>query len=143
MPAGTASKVMVIRHAEKPADPPPPAGVTADGAQDPESLIVDGWQRAGALACLFAPSRGPLQSPEIATPQWIYASGIAKHSETARPQETTRRDVSVQRLDGRVSCGNCPSFRNVGQLSALAVPVSRLPRPRRCGDETERCDIRS
>jgi hypothetical protein len=79
---------MVIRHAEKPADTGSPFGVTVDGSQDAESLIVQGWQRAGALATLFSPSRGPLQSPELATPQVLYASGIAKHSSSERPQET-------------------------------------------------------
>jgi len=83
-----APKIMVIRHAEKPADSGSPFGVTADGSQDPESLIVQGWQRAGAIASLFAPSRGPLQSSELATPQFLYASGVAKHSDSRRPQET-------------------------------------------------------
>jgi hypothetical protein len=84
----TATKIMVIRHAEKPADSGSPFGVTTAGEQDAESLIVQGWQRAGALATLFAPSRGPLQSPELAIPQFLYASGIAKHSSSLRPQET-------------------------------------------------------
>ena len=83
-----APKIMVIRHAEKPAATGSPFGVTADGTQDTESLIVQGWQRAGALGTLFAPSRGGLQSPELATPQFLYASGIGKHSGSQRPQET-------------------------------------------------------
>ena len=81
-----ASKVMIIRHAEKPTDSPPSHGVTAAGEHDPESLIVRGWQRAGALACLFAPSRGPLQSPELAQPQLLYASD--KRGGSQRPLET-------------------------------------------------------
>lgn len=81
-----ASKVMVIRHAEKPTASPPFYGVTAAGEKDPESLIVRGWQRAGALACLLAPSRGPLQSPELAQPQLLYASD--KQSGSQRPLET-------------------------------------------------------
>ena len=83
-----ATRIMVIRHAEKPADTGAPFGVNADGNQDPESLIVQGWQRAGAVASLFAPSRGPLQSPDLSTPQFLYASGTAKHSSSERPQET-------------------------------------------------------
>lgn len=86
MPAST--RIMVIRHAEKPADTPPPQGVDIGGDADPESLIPQGWQRAGALACLFAPARGPLQSTGISTPQTIFASGIGHHSHSLRPQET-------------------------------------------------------
>lgn len=79
---------MIIRHAEKPADSPPPHGVNPDGDHDSESLIPLGWQRAGALACLFDPARGPLQSPGISTPQAIFASGVGHHSHSLRPQQT-------------------------------------------------------
>jgi hypothetical protein len=91
----SAPKIMIIRHAEKPGDNDsddpgtgPPYGVQADGTQDGDSLIVQGWQRAGALATLFAPFRGPLQAPELVTPQFLYATGIGKHSNSKRPQET-------------------------------------------------------
>ena len=85
----SATKIMIIRHAEKPTTTPPPAlnGVTITGAQDHDSLIVRGWQRAGALVALFAPSRGSLQSPELATPQFIYASSTSD-VEGNRPEET-------------------------------------------------------
>jgi hypothetical protein len=87
-PPPTAPKIMVIRHAEKPGDPPPPHGVDMNGDHDRESLVPLGWQRAGALACLFAPARGPLQASELATPRYIYASGLGTHSDSMRPQET-------------------------------------------------------
>jgi len=88
MSTPTAPKIMVIRHAEKPADTPPPQGVDIDGNADDQSLIALGWQRAGALACLFAPARGPLQAEELATPQIVYAAGVGHHSDSLRPQET-------------------------------------------------------
>jgi len=84
-----ATKIMLIRHAEKPTVSPPAQGVSVAGAQDKESLIVQGWQRAGALAVFFAPSVGPLQNAQIATPKFIYAAhpgGKGSHSE--RPTET-------------------------------------------------------
>lgn len=90
----TASKIMVIRHAEKPADNPPPQGVDINGDADPESLIPLGWQRAGALACLFAPARGPLQAPELATPQVVFAAGVGHHSHSERPEETVSAVVA-------------------------------------------------
>lgn len=88
-----ASKIMVIRHAEKPPDNPPHDimpyyGVSDLGLQDPESLIVQGWQRAGALTCFFAPTHGPLQNSELATPQFLFASGVGGPSNSKRPQET-------------------------------------------------------
>jgi hypothetical protein len=84
----TATKIMLIRHAEKPPSNPPPHGIDINGDQDTESLIVQGWQRAGALVVFFAPSVGPFQNSEIATPSTIYASQIAKGSSSERPQET-------------------------------------------------------
>ena len=83
-----AKKIMIIRHAEKPAESGAPFWVDINGNQNPESLIPLGWQRAGALTVLFAPTDGKLQNPGIATPQYLYASGVAKHSNSQRPLET-------------------------------------------------------
>jgi hypothetical protein len=61
---------MLIRHAEKPPETgPPPAGVHEDGVQHEHSLIVRGWQRAGALAPFFAMP----WDPAIATPTELYS----------------------------------------------------------------------
>ena len=73
------TKIMVIRHAEKPDDKH--QGVTSHGDADKESLIVRGWQRAGALTALFDPTNGPLQNPNLAVPKVIYASDPEKPSE--------------------------------------------------------------
>jgi len=65
--------IMIIRHAEKPDPAGTPFGVTPHGRQDPHSLTVTGWIRAGALAQLFAPSHG--QPPAgLRRPDTIYAS---------------------------------------------------------------------
>jgi len=79
---------MIVRHAEKPADSGAPYGVDINGNQDPESLIPQGWQKAGALAAFFDPVDEMLQNPGPAIPQHLYASGIGKHSNSLRPQET-------------------------------------------------------
>jgi hypothetical protein len=81
-----ATKIMMIRHAEKPPDGE--NGVTINEKPDPQSLIIRGWQRAGALAVLFAPSNGQYERPGLGTPQFVYASKVEKHSESWRPQET-------------------------------------------------------
>jgi hypothetical protein len=66
---------MIIRHGEKPlVKGQPPFGLTPDGQQDWESLTVRGWQRAGALADLLKPVRGPLQDPNLTVPDLVYAS---------------------------------------------------------------------
>lgn len=83
-----AKKIMIIRHAEKPADSGAPFGVDINGNQNPESLIPLGWQRAGALVPFFAPSDSKPQSTGIVTPQYLFAAGVGKHSNSLRPQET-------------------------------------------------------
>jgi hypothetical protein len=76
LPGGAASAppniIYIIRHGEKPADPPavaagqtppppgPPFGVDFQGNQNPHSLLPSGWQRSGALAALFDPATGLL-----------------------------------------------------------------------------------
>lgn len=82
------SKIMIIRHAEKPADDGSIDGVSVSGAQDAEDLIVRGWQRSGALARFFAPVNGPPADPRLATPVFIFASAIGSHSNSLRPQHT-------------------------------------------------------
>ena len=81
-------KIMLIRHAEKPPEDPPPHGVTAGGKRDAESLTVRGWQRAGALAAALAPSSGSVSNDALAVPRFVFASRLAKHAGSRRPQQT-------------------------------------------------------
>jgi broad specificity phosphatase PhoE len=83
-----AEKIMVVRHAEKPTNSPPPYGVTDEGEREGESLAVRGWQRAGALAALLAPQDGSFQHPSLAEPRFIYASRPTKRNGSRRPLET-------------------------------------------------------
>ena len=84
------TKIMIIRHAEKPPNPPNTNGpwdVLVDGKSGGgESLLVPGWQRAGALNAFFAPHKSKPSNPEIATPDYIYAANPS--GETQRPWET-------------------------------------------------------
>lgn len=79
-------KIMFIRHAEKPE--PGFAGVTPAGVQDKEDLIVDGWQRAGALARFFAPLAPDVIASGLETPATIFATKADTASKSIRPQHT-------------------------------------------------------
>jgi hypothetical protein len=128
----SATKIMLIRHAEKPNDPAlgpdddveepadsaqkpegtsAPYGVNSNGVGDPESLTVQGWQRAGALATFFDPSCGPLQDPQLATPQFIYASKAVPHSDSdsMRPQETVTPLINKLKYEQMLAEG-CVNF---------------------------------
>jgi broad specificity phosphatase PhoE len=79
------SKIMVIRHGEKPNGS---GGVMPDGSVNPEALTPTGWQRAGALVGLFVPSAGHFADTSLATPRTVYASDVGRHSKSLRPQQT-------------------------------------------------------
>jgi hypothetical protein len=90
----TAKKIMLIRHAEKPEDTV--QGVDVNGNDGREFLVVQGWQRAGALVRFFAPSSPQSQRPGIDQPQSLFASGPVSKSEkkagsgskSYRPEQT-------------------------------------------------------
>jgi hypothetical protein len=79
--------IFVIRHGEKPPDSPPPHGVDVDGDHDKHSLITRGWQRAGALATLFAPRDGPLRAG-LKTPTQLIAPAYPKAAANERTHQT-------------------------------------------------------
>ena len=82
------TKIMIIRHGEKPPKHGgPPYDVQEDGSPGKgKSLIVPGWQRAGALNAFFAPYQSTPPSPAIAKPDFIYAA--SPDNESQRPCET-------------------------------------------------------
>lgn len=90
----TALKIMVIRHAEKPHNED--SGVNESGEMNKHDLTVRGWQRAGALACFFAPTHGLLQDPRLARPRFLFASAASDDSSgddasrSHRPEETIK-----------------------------------------------------
>ncbi len=81
------SKLMIIRHAEKPGDYSGQqlSGVDYTAAHAGEAgkrhLTTLGWQRAGALTTLFVSPWGP--KPGLATPDVLYASDPDKGREAA------------------------------------------------------------
>src|SRR6476619_916507 len=85
----SAPKIMIIRHAEKPTTTSIGQlfGVTFTGEQAADSLIVQGWQRAGGLVNLFAPAGGQFQHSDLATPQFLFATANSAEGGN-RPEET-------------------------------------------------------
>ena len=121
-PALRATKIMLIRHAEKPAKDDAPYGVTAKGERSKESLEVRGWQRAGALANLLAPANGHLQHAALAKPQFLFASKPLRRKGSRRPIETItplaqklalRINSSFQRSDFASMIGEVVSCNGV------------------------------
>jgi hypothetical protein len=89
--------IYIIRHGEKPDEPAPrrsaPAhsGVDFHGNQNGHSLLPRGWQRSGALAALFDPSRGSPRAG-LQVPRMLIAPSYGDSSKAAhhRTHQTIR-----------------------------------------------------
>ena len=92
---GLPAAIYIIRHGEKPttasypADPDSDAGASSgkpqqilgvdiDGQNDDDSLIPQGWQRAGGLATLFDPTDSQFPSPYLSRPTLIASPSYGK-----------------------------------------------------------------
>jgi hypothetical protein len=97
-----ATRIMVLRHAEKPGvyRGLRYEGVRADGKADAKSLVTLGWERAGGLVTLFAPPWGP--APGLSVPTQLFA---------ADPED---------KGDGRGGSDDEPSQRPYQTLTAVA-----------------------
>jgi len=82
------NKIMLIRHAEKPAADI--SGVSEHGNEDPDELSVRGWQRAGALVRYFAPFGGKFAHPTLATPGLVFAAAPTDHAKSLRSKHTAK-----------------------------------------------------
>jgi hypothetical protein len=99
-----ATRIMLIRHAEKPDDKD--GGVDQKGEPDKHDLIVRGWQRAGALVQFYANPRDP-NSP-IKRPATIFATEPNSGSESNRPLHTVTPLAKFLNLniDSRIAEGS-------------------------------------
>lgn len=95
VPTRLPAAIFIIRHGEKPTDattsgsdhdsssskPKQILGVDIDGQNNDDSLIPQGWQRAGGLATLFDPTDGQFPSPYLNRPTLIAAPSYGKPEE--------------------------------------------------------------
>ncbi|GJD54578.1 histidine phosphatase family protein [Methylobacterium dankookense] len=115
----SALTVLLLRHAEKPGGDYPGVGRTFEGKRDDKSLIVRGWQRAGAWAALL----GSGLSADYPLPTIIYAARpepvTAEASFSHRPWETALPLARRLYLDVNTRWG-------VGQEQALVEELTKL-----------------
>jgi hypothetical protein len=121
--------IYIIRHGEKPADPPvlspgdappapvPPFGVDFQGIQDPHSLLPRGWQRSGALAVLFDPVTGPLQAG-LQTPAALLSPSYGSTDKTTEH----RTYQTIEALSDRLGLAIVSAYAE-GDEPALASAV--------------------
>jgi len=76
-------RILIIRHAEKPAHGSDEQAIDEQGRADPSALSVRGWQRAGALVTFFAPRAHAQLDPRIAKPTALFAA--KSHARSRRP----------------------------------------------------------
>lgn len=115
-----ATRIMLIRHGEKPAMDGSVLGVTLQGEQSPDELSVRGWQRAGALATLFAPGQSDVRRLGIETPAHLYAPGQTTHVRSVRAEHT------IGPLSELLGLPILKDFRK-GDEEALATAIVQKP----------------
>jgi hypothetical protein len=126
--------IYVIRHGEKPADPPPaaagqaaaatgpPFSIDFQGNQDPHSLLPQGWQRSGALAVLFDPALGPLQAG-LRTPATLLSPSYGSADKTT----AHRTHQTIQGLSDRLGLAIVSDFAEGSEPQLAASVVSSYP----------------
>jgi hypothetical protein len=120
----SAVTVLVIRHAEKPDRGWPGPGLTANGEKDEKSLVIRGWQRAGAWATLFGAGidiRGTYPAPAR-----IYAADPADAEEgkpSQRPFETIKPLADRLRLTPVTRWGHGDEGKIVADINSFTGVV--------------------
>lgn len=103
--AGHCTKLMVIRHAEKPDRQAGILGVTEAGVADTNELTTKGWQRAGAFVRFFNPSVPANLPAGVAVPAAIYATPPTEEKPSKRPLHTVGPLATSLGLDIRTDFG--------------------------------------
>jgi hypothetical protein len=120
----TVLTVLIIRHAEKPGGSWPGPGLTSDGVSDDKSLVVRGWQRAGAWASLFGASCSGESFPK---PEIIYAANPEVNGVEADPDSgPSRRPLeTVSPLSAKLHQSAVTKWKQGQEADLAAEVVSR------------------
>ncbi|CAL77493.1 conserved hypothetical protein [Bradyrhizobium sp. ORS 278] len=114
--------LLIIRHAEKPDGDATGPGLTHKGKDDSKSLVISGWERAGAWTALFGSGLGGADYP---TPQAIYAADPDTTKDSSDPSR--RPYETVLDLAARIGLARPNTTFAKGQEAALVdalLPLS-------------------
>jgi len=112
--------IYIIRHGEKPQEPAPShRGVDFHGNQNEHSLLPRGWQRSGALAALFDPSRGPLRAG-LRVPRMLVSPSYGDNGKTAQH----RTHQTIRGISERLEVTIATDFAK-GHESRLAATLAK------------------
>ncbi|CCD95958.1 conserved hypothetical protein [Bradyrhizobium sp. ORS 375] len=113
--------LLIIRHAEKPDGDATGPGLTHKGKTDSKSLVIFGWERAGAWTALFGSGLGGTDYP---APQAVYA---ADPDSTKDGSDPSRRPYeTVLELAARVGLSEPNISFAKGEEAALVEAVLPL-----------------
>lgn len=108
--------ILIIRHAEKPGEIWPGPGLSREGKEDEKSLVIRGWERAGAWGALFGTQLGAESYPK---PSVIYAAS----PEAVSLDETSQRPFqTVTPLSERLAIPPITTY-SVGQEAQLVSEI--------------------
>jgi hypothetical protein len=116
----TCSKIMLIRHAERPDSRKSIRGVSEEGVKNKEELTVGGWPRAGALVRFFAPVDNRFVHPALARPGTLFACRAGPEAPSLRPQHTLLPLVSLLQVEF-----NCDYFEGEEEKLVRAVLAAK------------------
>jgi hypothetical protein len=88
MAPNVTTKIMIIRHGEKPGVPVAADGIDEDGNVDTKSLTAAGWQRAHALVDIFNPPATIAIRAGLGVPDHLFAASTGSGDQSKRPIET-------------------------------------------------------
>ncbi len=117
----SALTILLVRHAEKPDEAFPGPGLNQDGKKNDKSLVVRGWQRAGAWAALF----GSALAADYPRANVVYAAKPEENgdSKSERPFETSLPTADRLHLDVETKWGIGDETKLVKEITGLTGVV--------------------